>query len=350
MIDYSEAPPVSIVLVNWNGKNLLKAHLPGLQRLDYPNYEVIVVDNASTDGSVEFVKNRYPEFKVIVNEENLGTAEGSNVAIPYCRGKYIFWVSNDMEFDTRILNHLIKCCEADESIGICTVKMRCFREGRPVNELDSVGANMDIFAFPVPRGINQIDRGQYDKPAEVFFSFGGAMFIRRSVLDIVGGFDPEYLTLTDDIDLSWRVRLAGYKVVVEPKAFLYHRMSATLGKTHNRPQKRYLSERNTLRTLLKNYSTGYLFFILPAYFVILLLEMLFYTCMGKWKMIRACWRAIYWNLNRLAKTQRMRKVIQSYRIVPDSKIMSLMLKRSEKIRIFFDFLRHRKTKRWRSYF
>ena len=176
------------------------------------------------------------------------------------------------------------------------------------------------------------------------------MFIRKSVLKIVGGFDPSFLTLTDDIDLSWRVRLAGYKVMVEPKAYLYHRVSATLGKTHNRPQKRYLSERNTLRTLLKNYSTGYLCLILPAYFMILLLEMFFYTVMGKWEMTMACLKALNWNLSRLGETRRMRKKVKSYRVVPDSKNMFLMMKRSEKIRMFFNYFVYHKCNRWKNYF
>lgn len=347
--DPENPPLVSVVLVTWNGEALLRAHLPSLLAVDYPNFEVIVVDNGSTDGSVAFLRATYPAVKVIVNTANLGTAEGSNVAIPHARGKYIFWVSNDMEFDRGILKHLVRRCEADNGIGICTVKMLRIKDGKMANEIDSVGANADVFGFPDARGINQPDRGQFDSFREVFFSFGGAMFIRRSVLEITGGFDPDYLTLADDIDLSWRVRLAGFKVMVEPMAFLYHRVSATLGKSHNRPQKRCLSERNTIRTLLKNYSAGYLSFILPLYAILLAGETLFYLLLGKWGMARALGRAVSWNLSRLGATLGMRKKVQSFRRVPDRAVVARMLKRSEKLRLFWDFLFRRSLGDWSNY-
>lgn len=343
-------PLVSVVNITWNGKELLKAHLPSLKNLNYPNYEVIIVDNASTDGSVEFAKNSYPEFKIIQNKKNLGTAEGSNVAIDKTKGKYIFWVSNDMEFDPNILDHIVKHCEEDDSIGICTVKMRRIKNGELVKEIDSVGADVDIFGFPVSRGINKPDKGQYDYSTEVFFSFGGAMFIRKSVLEEIGGYDPDYLTLGDDIDLSWRAHLAGYKVVVKPRAFLYHRVSATLGTTHSRVQKRYLSERNTLRTLLKNYSKGYLIFILPLYFLILLLEICFFIMVGKPSISKAGINAVTWNIKHFTDTLKKRRKVQNLRKVKDSDIWKLMLKRSEKIRLFFDYLENRKAEHWRGYF
>ena len=345
-----ETPFVSIINVSLNGKELLEAHLPSLKNLEYSNYEVIIVDNGSTDGSVEFVKENYPEFKIIKNQENLGTAEGSNVAIKEAKGKYIFWVSNDMEFDPYILNHLVACCEEDVIIGICTVKMRKIKGGRMINEIDSLGADLDIFGFPASRGIHEQDSGQYDYKTDIFFSFGGAMFIRRSLLNIIGGYDSDYLTLADDIDLSWRAHLAGYRVVVEPKAFLYHRVSATLGKMHNRAQRRYLSERNTLRTLLKNYSLGYLFWILPAYSAILFSEIFFFVVLGKLQIAFFLLKAINWNIVHFGNTLKKRKKVQEMRKVNDAKIQEIMLKHSEKIRYFFDFIANRKAERWTNYF
>ncbi|MFH1519343.1 MAG: glycosyltransferase family 2 protein [Candidatus Omnitrophota bacterium] len=343
-------PLVSVVNVTWNGKEFLKKHLPSLKNLKYPNYEVIIVDNASTDGSIEFVRENYPEFKIIQNKTNLGTAQGSNVAIAQAKGEYIFWVSNDMEFDPYTLNHLIARCQSDETIGICTVKMLRIKDEELVDEIDSVGADIDIFGFPFSRGINEQDRGQYDQAADVFFSFGGAMLIRKSLLSIIGGYDPDYLTLADDIDLSWRAHLAGFRVVVEPKAFLYHRVSATLGKTHNRAQKRYISERNTLRTLLKNYSQGYLFLILPSYLTILLLETMFFLLVGKIKIATSGPKTLLWNLFHYKETLALRKKVQAFRKVKDSAIVAKMLKRIEKIRLFFDFIIHSRADRWINYF
>lgn len=346
----NDVPLVSIVNVTWNGLKLLKRHLPSLKNLKYPNYEVIVVDNASTDNSVDFIKENYPEFKVIINKENLGTAEGSNVAIKVSRGKYIFWVSNDMEFDPFILNHLVSRCEADKTIGICTVKMLRIKEEKLIHEIDSVGANLDIFGFPISRGINELDIGQYDYFTEVFFSFGGAMFIRKKILDIVGEFDSDYLTLADDIDLSWRVQLVGYKVVVEPKAYLFHQVSATLNTTHNRAQKRYLSERNTLRTLLKNYSMEYLILLLPPYFALLCMEIMFFLVMRKFNIAKSGIKAVMWNLFYIKDTMKMRKRVQKFRTVDDLTIISKMQKIPEKSMVFLDFIKNKNTNKWKNFF
>lgn len=350
MLSNQNKPLVSVINVTWNGKELLAKYLPSLKDLNYSNYEVIVVDNASCDKSVEFVKNNYPEFRIIANKTNLGTAEGSNVAISQSRGEYIFWVSNDMEFDREILNHLVACCESDPKIGIATVKMRRIKNDACIDEIDSVGANLDIFGFPCSRGIGEKDKGQYDSLSDVFFSFGGAMFIRKELLSIIGGYDSDYLTLADDIDLCWRAHLAGFRVVVEPKAFLYHQVSATLGKTHNRAQKRYLSERNTLRTLLKNYSLGYLFFILPVYLLILFMEIAFFSLLGKFQIAKSGFSALGWNISHFKDTLGLRKKVQNFRKLKDSRILSLMLKRPEKIRLFFDFVFNSKAERWNNYF
>ena len=346
----SDKPLVSVVNVTWNGRELLEKYLPSLRNLNYPNYEVIIVDNASTDSSVEFVRKKYPEFKIIVNKVNLGTAEGSNVAINEAKGEYIFWVSNDMKFDPFILDHLVARCESDKIIGICTGKMLRIKDGMLVKEIDSVGANIDIFGFPASRGSNEKDKGQYDYFTDVFFSFGGAMFIKKDILSVIGDYDSDYFTLTDDIDLSWRAHLAGYRVVVEPKAFLYHRVSATLSKTHNRAQKRYLSERNTLRMLLKNYSLGYLFWILPGYFVILTAEIIFFLAMRKFEIAKHVCKAILWNMNNINRTLEKRKKAQDFRKVQDFVLVKMMLKRSKKIKIFFDFIFNRKADRWANYF
>jgi hypothetical protein len=343
-------PLVSIVNVSWNGKHLLERYLPSLALQDYPAYEVVVVDNASTDGSAEFVRRRYPAFRVIRNEENLGTAEGSNSAIPYARGEYIFWVSNDMRLAPDIVARLVARCEKDPSIGICTVKMLRMHDETATGEIDSVGSDLDIFGFPVARGIAQRDNGQFNQPAEVFFSFGGALFIRREALEEIGGFDGALFTLADDIDLCWRAHLAGWKVAVEPGAWLYHCVSATLGKSHSRAQKRYLSERNTLRMLVKNYSLPFLACILPAYLALLSCEILFFCILGKGAIARSLVEAVRWNIRNLVWTMAARRRVQGMRKVSDLRIVSLMLPRPEKIRIFFDFLFYYKDERWQAYF
>lgn len=343
-------PKVSIVIVTYNGKELLEKFLPLVASLRYPNYEVIIVDNASKDGTGIFLKVYYPNFRLVEACKNYGTAEGSNIGARTAKGDYLFFISNDMELDKEILKYMIERMLDDKRIGVCTCKMRRITEkGEKLSIIDSIGADLDIFGFPASRGINQPDNGQLDYFSEVFFSFGGAMLIQKKIFMKAEGYDSEFFTLADDIDLCWRVRLLGYKVVAEPKALLYHRVSATLG-SFSRSQKRFMSERNTLRTLLKNYSKGYLTFIIPCYLAILLLEMCFFILICKPLIAQASIKALFWNIKYLKDTFKNRKIAQSSRQIKDSDVWKVMLKKPEKIRLFFDYLQNKKAERWRGYF
>lgn len=326
--------------------------MPSVMALDYPNYEVIVVDNASDDGTGEFIQAKYPAAKLVRNPRNDGTAEGSNVGARAARGEYLFFISNDMWLDRAILTHTVAHMEENAQIGICTVKMRRITvAGDKLDELDSVGANVDVFGFPDARGIHQKDEGQLDYFTEVFFSFGGAMLIRRAIFDAAGGYDPAFFTLTDDIDLSWRTRLLGYKVTVEPKALLYHRVSATLDTpAFKRAHRRFLSERNTIRTLLKNYSALNLSWILPADLLILLAESVFFLLLGQGRIALSGPRAIVWNIKRLRETIVLRRKIQARRVVGDREIMRHMVRGCEKLRVLRDFMAKHDTPLWQGYF
>jgi len=158
-----ESPLVSIVLVSYNGKALLERFLPSVAGLDYPDYEVIVVDNASTDDSGGFLKSAYPGFKVIHADKNYGTAEGSNIGARAAAGSLLFFISNDMELDKNILSYMVRRIQEDPVAGICTCKMRRITsEGKKLNIIDSIGADLDIFGFPSSRGINLPDDGRLD--------------------------------------------------------------------------------------------------------------------------------------------------------------------------------------------
>lgn len=344
-------PLCSVVIVTYNGRELLKRFLPSICSQNYPNFEVIIVDNASSDDSVKFVKENYPNFKVVTCDNNYGTAEGSNIGAKHSRGDYILWLSNDMELEPNFINLLIERAESDPQVGICTCKMRRLAtDNVKTNIIDSVGGNIDIFGFPDARGIKTKDMGQLDDFNEVFFSFGGAMLIKREIFEKTKGYDPRYFTLGDDIDLSWRTRLLGYKIVAEPKAVLHHKVSATLETQFGRSKKRYLSERNTFCSLLKNYSSGYLILVLPGYLIFLLSEVSFLAFFGKFQVAKAGLQAFFWNIKNIGKTLEERKKIQKLRNIRDGDIMKLVNKKPHKINIFMDFLRNRNNEEWRRYF
>jgi len=341
-------PLCSVIVVNYNGKDLLKKFMPSILKMKYPNFEVILVDNASKDNSVNTVKKEFPNVNIIQNNKNDGTAEGSNIGLSIAKGDYILWLSNDMELEPDFLTNLINLANSSKDIGVCTCKMKRITEkGEKLNEIDSVGADLDIFGFPSSRGINKIDKGQFDQPSEVFFSFGGALLIKKSVLNLVGGYDPLFFTLADDIDLCWRVRLAGYRIMVQPSAVLYHRVSATLSKW-KRSERRFISERNTFRTLLKNYSLLSLLKILPRYFGLIIAEVSFFA-IRKPEMTISYFRAIFWNMRNLKDTWLRRQKIQSIRTISDNTIMSYMLDQPTKLLILKEFMASYSTGTLRKY-
>lgn len=348
----SEVPLVSVVVPTWNGVDLLREFMPSVMALDYPNYEVIVVDNASTDGTVEFIEKHHPQVRVLRNSRNDGTAEGSNIGARTARGKYIFFISNDMWIDGAILSKMVPHMEEDEGIGICTVKMRRITaNGDRLMEIDSVGADADMFGFPMPRGSDHVDDGQWDGFADVFFSFGGAMLIRRDVFEKTGGYDSAFFTLADDIDLSWRVRLLGYRVVVEPAAFLYHRVSATLNTpAFKRAYRRFISERNTIRMLMKNYRMATLAWLLPMDMFVLLLEMGFFVLKWRWDLVGADVRAVLWNIRHLSSTIAARRITQQMRMVRDRDVWRAMYRGVGKFWLFHYYLKHRDHPGCQDYF
>jgi GT2 family glycosyltransferase len=182
-----------VIVNDYNGRDLLARFLLSIAKLDFDNYEVVIVDNTSTDDSVSFVKKNYPNFKVVVNPQNYGTAEGSNRGIPHAKGEYILFLSNDMQIDPSMLRLMVETAESSPDIGICTCKIRRITPGgEKLNSIDSVGGDVDVFGFPSACGINEPDKGQLDEVSEILFSFGGAMLIKRKVIDKIGAYDPTF--------------------------------------------------------------------------------------------------------------------------------------------------------------
>ncbi|RJP28959.1 MAG: glycosyltransferase family 2 protein [Candidatus Omnitrophota bacterium] len=347
-----KSPLVSIIIPNYNGRQLLERFLPSVVSLNYPNFEVIIVDNASNDASYDFIKKNYPQIKVIHADKNYGTAEGSNIGLTEAEGEFLFFISNDMELDKDMLDFMVLRMLDNDSVGICTCKMRRLTdEGVRLNIIDSVGSELDIFGFPCSIGINQEDKGQFDTFRDVFFSFGGALLIKKDLFVLLGGYDPAFFTLADDIDLSWRVRLLGYRVVAEPKSVLYHRVSATLGTIYGRSYKRYLSERNTLMALIKNYSLFILLLILPLYALSFILEIIFFAALRRFPMVLSYLRAISYICRNFRAILKKRRVIQSLRKVSDWDILRKMRFTSHKFEIFLDFVKNfGKGPNWDNYF
>lgn len=335
------SPKVAVIVLNYNGKQFLDDCLSSLKRQSLKDYQVWVLDNASSDDSIDYIKKRYPWVKVIENKRNDGTAEGSNVAARKTESEYIIFMSNDIKADKNCLKYLVETLDEDEKVGLCSSKLLRFDKDPVTGKfiIDNVGGRIDIYGFPAAIGHNEIDSGQWNNLKEVFFSFGGSFIIRREVFEKIGEFDSKYFTLSDDMDLSWRTWLAGYRVVVNPASFVHHKVSATLGPLLPRADKRYLSEKNIFRTLVKNYDNLTLLKILPRYFFLLTLEIGFYLVKGRFDLAQGIVKAFFWNLANLSDTLRKHREIQRTRVINDREIVKGMNRRSIKLSHFRELSR-----------
>jgi len=222
----SQFPLISVVIPNWNGARFLPTCLDSLRHQTYPDFEVIVVDNASTDKSVELIEREYPEVRLVKLPTNRGLTGGANAGIQVTRGEIIALLNNDTEADPRWLRELHCALEADPGAGMAASKMLLF-DRRDV--IHSAGDFYRADGVPGNRGVWERDEGQFDGTRRVFGACGGAAAYRWAMLEEIGLFDEDFFMYCEDVDLDWRAQLAGYPCAFAPRAIVYHRLSATGG-------------------------------------------------------------------------------------------------------------------------
>ena len=250
-------PFVSVIVLNYNGLKYLgeglKDCLDSVLRTDYPNFEIIFVDNGSTDGSADFVRKNYKsKIKMIENKRNLGFSEGFNTGIRISKGKYIALLSNDMTADPGWLNPIIKLMEKKLKVGLAGFKRLIYGTK---NRIDGIGGDLYLCGRGRPVGLYEIDRGQYDTVRENLDYIGGAMVIRRKTLQEVGLFDLAYIIFYEDVDLCYRIRKRGYKTIYVPDAVIYHRGQVTLKGMDPKGQYiEYMGHRSRIRCILIHFT------------------------------------------------------------------------------------------------
>ena len=249
-----DLPLISVVVLNWNGSRVVEECLKSLQAQTYNPLEIIVVDNASTDGSADLIRRRFPDVNLIVNERNLGFGGGNNVGIRTSQGRYIMMLNNDARLDPKCIEELKRSIEKDERYGVCACKILLENED---NLVDSAGIVVFWDGLSIGRG--RLEKGdRYNKEEEVFFSSGCACLFRKKMLDDIGLFDEDFFAYADETDMGWRARLAGWKCIYNPKAVVYHFHSASSG-TYS-PLKAFLVERNRIWVAIKNFPLSLLIF------------------------------------------------------------------------------------------
>jgi GT2 family glycosyltransferase len=241
-------PHVTIIVVNWNGRHQLEPCLSALRAQTYPAREIIVVDNGSTDGSVEYMAAHFPEVRVISVQTNRGFAVANNIAIRASTSDYVALINNDAEADADWLANMIAVAEADQSIGMVACKM-LFAD-RPAI-INSTGVCVDRAGIAWDRAGGQPDTNPAADPLEIFGPCAGAALYRRSMLDAIGLFDEEFFMYLEDVDLDWRARRAGWRCYYVPSARVLHHHSASAGE--GSPFKSFQLGRNKLWLIVKNY-------------------------------------------------------------------------------------------------
>jgi GT2 family glycosyltransferase len=260
---------IAIVILNWNGKKLLEQFLPSVVEHS-KGAEIYVADNASSDGSVNFIKTAYPSITIIQNQENGGYAKGYNEALKYIKADVFCLLNSDVEVTPNWLKPVIKLFKSDNNTAIIQPKILDFKNKSYFEYAGAAGGFIDKYAYPYCRGriFNTLekDQGQYNDITEIFWASGACLFIKAKVFHTLSGFDELFFAHMEEIDLCWRAKNAGYTIKYVGASTVYHVGGATLKNTN--PKKTFLNFRNSLFTLTKN-ANG---FILEKVFMRLILD------------------------------------------------------------------------------
>jgi len=246
---------ISVIIPNWNGKLFLTECIDSLREQTFHDFETILVDNGSTDGSADFVEERYGKFiRVLRNEKNLGFAGGNNVGIQAARGDYIVLLNNDTWADPHWLEELAKATQFGMAIGMWGSKVCSYYQR---DRIEGAGELIYWDGLCRSRGQYEQDHGQYNAIEEIFFPPGCGAMYRKSLFDAVGLFDEDFFAYADDSEIGIRARLAGWKCLYVPTAIVYHKNSGTAGKYS--PLKAFYVERNRLWITIKYFPSPLLF-------------------------------------------------------------------------------------------
>lgn len=251
-------PSVVVVVVNWNGKRFLESCLASLARQRYRDFQVIVVDNGSTDGSVSFVRETFPRVRLVANRENRGFAAANNQAIRATDSPFVVTLNNDTQVRSEWLGELVQAAGECQRVGACASRMLFAHRPQMIN---SAGISIDRAGIAWDWRGGELDNLQEEEPVEVFGACAGAALYRRSMLNEIGLFDEDFFAYLEDVDLAWRAQWAGWRALSVPTARVLHHHSAT--GVEGSPFKNRLLGRNKVWLIAKNYPWPQLLWYLP---------------------------------------------------------------------------------------
>lgn len=328
---------VAIIIPHHNGQQMLADCLASLAATDYDNYRIYLVDNASSDGSPQWAKQNYPQIEVIGSGNNLGYAGGCNLGISMTKEEYVVLLNNDTEVKPDWLKVLASAMDEDGSAAAAQPKILWLKDRSLFDYSGGAGGMMDIYGFPYCLGrlfeSKEKDGGQYDGPARaIFWASGSASIYRRSALENVGLLDEDFFMHMEEIDLAWRLQLAGYRVISAPGSVIYHLSGGSLPAGNFR--KMYLNHRNSLLMLWKNYSLPTLMLIWPVRLILETMALAKALSSGNLEWAKAIIQAALWLHENPRKVLIKHRQIQKIRKVGDREVMKRMYPGSIAIKYF----------------
>jgi GT2 family glycosyltransferase len=315
---------ISVIIVNWNGKHHLEVCLNSLYRQTFSDFEIILVDNGSQDGSVEFVRERYPKLRLVCLKENGGFARGNNEGLKVAKGEYIALLNNDTEVDPHWLGELHQAMKTHPEAGFAASKLINFFDR---SKIDSAGDAFQRCGVGMKRG-NLREAERYNEQELVFGACAGAAIYQKSMIEKIGFFDESFFCLYEDMDLSFRAQLQGYKCLYVPKAIVYHKVNSTLGAESAFAV--YYGQRNLEYVYLKDLPFPLMVKCFPHHLLYNLLAFSFSLSKGS---IGPFLKAKVDVFRTLSETLKKRRSIQRSRRVKESYIEAIVEKRWLKERI-----------------
>ncbi len=314
----SNAIKTAVVILNWNGLKFLKQFLPQVVACtNIADAEVWVADNGSTDGSLPWITDNFPTVKQLAFDKNYGFTGGYNKALQQIDAQYFVLLNSDIDVTPGWLQPLIGLMDTDPTIAACMPKLRAYNDKDKFEYAGAAGGFIDFLGYPFCRGriLNVIepDKGQYDNLTEVFWATGACMVVRANLFNEVGGLDDDFFAHMEEIDLCWRFKNLGYKIMFVPNSTIYHVGGGTL--PNNNPRKLYLNFRNSLFLLYKNLPKGQFRHVLLVRMMLDGLAALVYLLHGQFSFFGAVFKAHrdFYKMLPLMRTKRaalnkMRKV------------------------------------------
>jgi len=321
---------VSIIISNFNGKKELQELLPLVFKTRLgERYEVLIVDGNSTDGSLQYVREHFPQVKIIIDETNRGHSAGINMGLEASEGRYIALLDNDVIVDPGWLENALETFQRHPRTAAVQCKLLSYHDH---TKIDSAGGVMDRYGWFSERGrlygSPEEDRGQYDKEDPIFSGCSAALIVDKMALEEIGGFEEKFFIGFNDADTCWRLRLQGYEILFAPQALVYHKRNETLNMKHLKEKLVMHQAKNFIMMIMRNFELKRLLLALPLGVISELGLATAWLLKGYLKPAKAVFKGFLWNLRHLPYILQQRRIIQRSRQVSDAHLYPLMLKGS----------------------